>query len=361
MDTEIEPDISAPSETAEPSIDAAELGTPTEITSDGTPPAPTGPSGTPAPAASGNPAEIAAQRKQAASNGPAGAPKTPTTTPNTTGAPPAHIDPLKSLNDAKADFGRQKAEFDRRLAAQDAQLKTFQSEHQKREQEAAKANLKQWNRNHPNQPQAMRKIQNVAAYMRAMEAATPEQQADPKYMAGLAQRMQVTKEDGQLYDQYQADREEITAQFQADPDGFIQQRAEQVAGRLIQDAFAQFQQHATARADVEKDIGLLAKHRELSTKLLNDKVPYDHVIRTLKLEDELATLRAGSAQAKTATTVAGEQQRLAKSRASVTRDPVAAPQSAIYEMASKEATRLGIEPGTTKFNKLLVKFEQASK
>lgn len=322
-----------------------------------------------APIEGANPANKVTQAGQKPADPTAGALPNPKSKPNPTqiqqpqqGQQP--VDFRKQLLDEKARWGHERAQMRQQLEAFQQQAQQWESERKRQEAEANRLKLKSWNPQHPESSRTRERLARVDAFMAAMSAATPEQQADPAYRTALARKMSVTAEDAKLHDEWTQNRDHTVAEFSADPEGYITGVARQIAAPMIQQALQQFQTHMQAVQEVQRDLGDMAAIKPYAPMLaqaLQNGVPYEYALKMVAQQRELEQLKAGAGSAQRMQQSADERVRLQKQGASMTRDPRGAGMPDLYELAKKEADKDGISYDSPKFMKILSRLEASLK
>jgi hypothetical protein len=294
-------------------------------------------------------------------------PQLPTNKPNTAGKSPA-VDPRAEAG----RWGEEKQRLTSQMTEMQKQLAAFQEGEQRRKAEADKLALKPWHPQHPDSAAAKDRIGRVKAYMNALNAIPPEAQTDA-VKAKLARELRVSNEDAKLHDDFEAHRESVVNQLSSDPEGFLDQRVQQVVPRLIQDAFNQFFAHQRAEQDVSKmmaDPAKIAPHADLIRERLQSGSSLKDVMEIVELKNRLAALEgnAGAVAGKTEEVTrrekaAAERERLAKGAAGITRDPKTTGKPDFYAQALKESREhagdRSWQPGGSRFNKHLARLEEA--
>lgn len=210
--------------------------------------------------------------------------KQPVTPPPTTVQPPTWDDISKKLGikDPKdLDrivgmqnlYGRQANEVGQ-LRQQLTQLQQEQQAAQQRAQEEAqRLNLSPFHSRHPQHQQNTARVQAFSAFKAALQGLPPELQNDPAQRARLAQAMGVTADDEKLYQQREAYSQQITQEFQSDPDAFVEKRVE----RRLQEQFQQFEQYLEAKVNakglIQQHQPLIEQHADRMNWILDPQVP----------------------------------------------------------------------------------------
>lgn len=283
---------------------------------------------------------LAALRKQRETSAPTPEPGTAPTTPTQQAPTAEHIaDLTKKHENLQAVYGRQAQEL--------GDLRRFRQEHEQRQaqeaaiqqQKAAQADVKPWNRRHPEFNANAIKVERVKNFMAAREALPAD--VDQNVVQQLAKRMGVTSNDAKLHDDWQAAREQTVEQLQTDPEGWFEQRFEQRFNQEME----RREKYEAARWRVDQMLSdpktkpLLEQHADAV------KWAIDHPQRH-EVGLELARLAAENQELRNRMKGFGEQVATAqardtslKARATVKRDPATAVQTDVMA----EATRRGLE------------------
>jgi len=316
----------------------------------------------PEPTGSAEPTESSQGTPQDATGSP-----TPGTTDATSQAPAGQrppalpIDPLKELNDFKAQAGRERAEMQRQLQAFQQQQQQWQSEKQKQQHEAERLKLKRWDPKHPEHNKfhaTMAKKQALNQQLQALRKIVSPEQFDQAAQdlvgASLSQ-----DEQSELQEHQQMNQE-----FLLNPIVSAREVAREEAKNLIREAFSGFQQHNAATQDVQRDLGSIPPTAlPFMREALESGASYDVALKMANMAARLNELEGRSSQVQQTASIASEQARLSKSRASITRDPKPAPmsQNDIYRKAVGIAKSQGVNTAEPKFARILAEVEQQSK
>lgn len=190
-------------------------------------------------------------------------------------------------------YGRQANEVGQ-LRQQLAQLQQEQQAAQSRAQEEAqRLQLSPFHSRHPQHQQNTARVQAFGGFKAALQGLPPELQNDPAQRARLAQAMGVTPDDEKLYAQQEVYSRQIQQEFQSNPEGFVEQRAQ----RLVDDKFRQFEQYLEAKVAaqglVQQHQPLIEKHGERMNWILDPNVPArDKAIWAASMEAKHAELLA---------------------------------------------------------------------
>jgi hypothetical protein len=290
-------------------------------------------------------------------------PGTPMDTQAPAGTRPAALptDPLKELNDFKAQAGRERAEMQRQLQQFQTQQQQWQAEKQRQAQEAERLQLKRWDPKHPEHSKfssTMAKKQALTSQLQALRKMVPPDQYDAHAQELVNASLSPT-EQAELQDHHQMNQE-----FLVNPVASAREQAREVAREMIREAFAGFQQHTAATQDVQRDLGSIPPQAlPFMKEALESGASYDVALKMAGMAARLNELEGRSSQANQTASIASEQARLSKSRASITRDPRPAPmsQSDIYNKAKGVAQSQGINTSDSKFSRILAQIEEQSK
>lgn len=254
-----------------------------------------------------------------------------------TATEPDYKSEFEKYHRANSDLGRRIAERDKALQEMQAQLQQYTRQQEESRKAAELAKLKPYMGQHPDYQNNMARIQKAEAFTAALEAAPPELQNNPQYRAQLAQRMGVRNEDLTLRDEHRAYQQQVQQQIAADPDRFIAERAAQVAEQKFQELFQRKQMEFEVQREVQEQFNdpvvrqFAAEHNEEVQQAIRDGVPPQYAAHQIKLFDALQKAESRIQELESRLEgqskevgMAQEQQRLLKSRATVTREPAAA-------------------------------------
>lgn len=161
------------------------------------------------------------------------------------------VEDLKRFQNQTSLFGRQANELGQaRKQLQDL----YQQQHadkQRQEQEAAKQNLSPFHAKHPQYYQNRERIIRAQGYLAEVSG-----KSDPNEIRAAAARHGVTQQDVDMAYQAKAYSENVQAELQRDPEGFIESRAE----RAIQTALQKYDQYLNSRNEAQSFVN---KHQDL--------------------------------------------------------------------------------------------------
>lgn len=212
-----------------------------------------------------------------------------------------------------------------------------------RQHAAQVANLKPFQRQHPEYSKTMDRVSKVKGYMAALNAAPPEMRDDPGYRGRLAQQMRVTAEDAKLHDEFDEHRENAVQQLATDPESFIDTRVEQI----VQARLVQFEQAIQNRGHVQHVLDtnqeLITKHRDDIMRAMENPNRHEVALEMARLKEEVETLRSKVVQDSRHVETAKAQRQIAQGRASETgrRDPAS---TAIIRDPSEDLIKSGANP-----------------
>lgn len=249
---------------------------------------------------------------------------------------------------------------DRRHQGYQQHLSKLQAELQQMREAQEKAQLRPFQKSHPDHQKFRGLLERSKAIHRQLQATEkmPEEQrlaAQSAIMAG------VSPEEQQTLTEYRESLQNFQNDFFADPEATMAPLMERVVQQAMGKAFADMR----GKQQVEQDFS--APHLQPILQdpkyagYLNEKlargVPYEDAMEALKLRAAADLMYAKLNGANRQVTHAQEQQRLLRKRASgpVSSDPAETPVDP-YKLALKEAAKLGIQPGTAQFNKLIDRF-----
>jgi enoyl-CoA hydratase/carnithine racemase len=270
-------------------------------------------------------------------------------------------DPLKELNDFKAQSGRERADLQRQLQQFQTQQQQWNQAEAKRKQDADRLQLKRWDPKHPEHSKfgaTMAKKNALSQQLRSLkDTLTPEQ------FSAVAQRMTDDSlnpsEQSELQEHYQMNQE-----FLMNPVASAREQARAVAQEMIREAFHGFQQHSSASQDVQRDISSVPPQAlGFMKSALESGASYDLALQHAQMAARLQQLEGQQSQSQQTQSHVTEQARLNKSKASVTRDPKPAQmsQSDIYSKAKQIADSRGISTADSKFSRIVAEVEAQSK
>lgn len=279
--------------------------------------------------------------------------------PPNSGNPISSQDPAKALNDLKAQYGREKSQYQRELD----ELRSFQTQartqDRERQAQAEKLKLKRWDTSHPEHGSFRSVLAKRDALSQQIRSIDKRTDLQPEVKEALKQELTDTAlsrdEQTELQDHYR-----MSQDFMANPVGSAREVARSEAQQLITQAFEQFQSWNRANSEVGTDLKELPPEAaKIMSGLLSEGNGYDVSLRLAKAEAELATLRSGHGDAQRMNSHAQEQARLQKSNATINRDPrpsVVTPDR-IYAEAKKRALAEQIGTAHPKFPKIYSKVE----
>lgn len=214
---------------------------------------------------------------------------------------------------------------------------------QERQHAAQVANLKPFQRQHPEYAKTMDRVSKVKGYMAALNAAPPEMRDDAAYRSRLAQQMRVGPEDAKLHDEFEEHRESTVQQLATDPEGFIDTRVNQI----VQARLVQFEQAIQHRGEVQhlldSNKDLIGKRRDDILRVMENPNRREVAIENAMLKEEVEQLRMKLAQDSRHVETAKAQRQMAQGRASETgrRDPAS---TAVVRDPSEELVKSGANP-----------------
>jgi hypothetical protein len=269
-------------------------------------------------------------------------------------------DPVKALNDYKAQMGREQSTLKRELD----ELRSFQAQARAKEREqheqSEKLKLKRWDTQHPEHGNFRSVLAKRDALSQQIRNIDKRADLAPEVKEALKQELTDAslsrEEQSELSDHWKMSQEFLT-----NPVGAAREVARNEAQQLIAQAFQQFNQWNQANSQVGTDLtGLPDGAKPILAELLQSGQPYDVSLRLAKAEAELASLRGNQTGVQKQAAHVSEQARLAKSNATMTRDPkpVDVTPSAVYNEAKKRGLVDGIGPAHPKFPKLLLAVER---
>lgn len=282
-------------------------------------------------------------------------------------APPETVDPrINALNERYANLRRSVDGRVGKVTSQNRQLQEelarFRSEHAKREEQERVQKLDPWSKKHP-ENQAFQSLKTRAKTLREtlrnleFPEGTPEEtmKATKQSIINSLSQDEWTKLNG-----YEAKIRERSEQMLEDPEAFFEPIAERIAAKVLQQA----QQDFKVDHEVEADFNdpnlkpLLDEYANEFGTALKDGVPYHYAVHQMKLFDNMRKMEAKLAKMSKGTVHADAQRRLAKTGASITRDPKPAKTVDVYTMTKKWAAENDVEIGGTRFNQKLLDFEK---
>ncbi len=308
------------------------------------------------------------------SNGTPGTPPAPGGAPEHTGQPPANapaqpMDWQKRYTDLQSATDRRlnqaKLEM-QRTNAETAELRAFR---QQQMELAQRQNLRPWQKQHPeNQKFAglRERAKTIDAQLKNLPTTYPDgTPIPPEHLAQTRQAIMstISEPERQQLTQYRDEIQQFQHSFFEDPRGTLAPMLREVIAQEMRTA----QEQAHAEHQVAQDFEtpefkeFISTHGPEVRQALEEGVPYKYVMHMSNMFRELEQLRANVPTLTRKATMAEEQQRLAKGRASVTHDPAPAKNVDIYALAKAEAAKQGITPGSPLFNKIYDKLEAANR
>jgi hypothetical protein len=257
---------------------------------------------------------------------------TPTATPE---AKPAAEAPKAPTHDPMAELEalrRSNSDQGRRYKAMEAEMSELRKFREEQTKQAEQAKLKPYQAQHPMHQQSMQRI----ALAEAFEAAT--EGMDQQQRVQTAQRMGITNDDLKLKNEWKSHKEQVSQQMAADPDGFISQRAEQIAEQKFNDLFQRKIQEHQIRSQVHEHLNdpVVSQFRQQNpedfkqalqafdgnTEALANQVHMLHNLQKVQAEKEALAKRIEELEAQSG--MVTEQRRLLKGNATITREPAGA-------------------------------------
>lgn len=234
---------------------------------------------------------------------------------------------LESLRRSNSDYGRKFKSLENEL-----------SDHRKFREEQTKAaeqaKLQPYEARHPAYQQNMARIAKVESFEAAFSSLPPEQQT-AQIRNGMAHRMGVNNDDLQMSTNWKAHKEQVTQQMAADPDGFVSQRAEQIAQQTVERVLNQRMQEQQIRTQVHQhlsdpivknfaqehpeDFRAALQHFDNNTEAVANQVHMLHNLRKAEAERDALAKQLEEANAQRG--MVTEQQRLLKGKVTLTREP----------------------------------------
>lgn len=264
------------------------------------------------------------------------------------------LDPAKELEVLR----RSNSDFGRKLQTMNQELAEHREHRATAAKEAEALKLKPYMAGHPEHQATLSKVMKADAFDAALSIASTEQQNDPAYRAQLARKLGVSNADLQLRDEWKSHKENVSAQFAADPEGTIRKEAERVAQSTFNQMWERRVQEDKVRQDVNRDLAdpevrNFAKanpadfQRVLEATGHNTEWAAHHIKLFAAYNTQAARIeelesRIGDSDAKAG--MATEQQRLLKARTTVAREPVAKTVGDPLKAAKAWAIENGITP-----------------
>ncbi len=244
----------------------------------------------------------------------------------------------------------------------ETQLERFKRENAQREEQERAAKLEPWSKKHPENAK-FKSLKDRAKTIR-------ETLRNLNFPEGTTEEMKTATKQSILgnlkpeeWDQlggYEAKLRERSEELLEDPESFITPMVE----RLVQAGLQKAQQDFQVDHEVEQDFNdptlkpLLEQYPEEFSKALNDGVPYHYAVHQMKLFHKMSQLENDLAKYTKKSTHVEAQQRLAKTSASITRDPRPQKTNDVYGMARKWAKENDVEIGGVRFNQKLLDLEK---
>ncbi len=249
---------------------------------------------------------------------------------------PEGIQKLSNLSRAYGSVSRELGELRK-------EKQSWEGQQAERQQAAQLANIRPFQKQHPDYAKTMDSVSRVKAFKAALNAAPQELQDDASYRGRLAQQMRVSMDDAKAHDQFEEHREQTVQQLATDPESFIDSRVDQI----VQQRLAQFEQAIQHRGEVQhlldSNKDLIGKRRDDILQSMNNPHRRDEAIQKAMLMEEVEQLRLKLAEDSRHVTAAKAQRHIAQGRASepARRDPVS---SAIIHDPSADLVKNGANP-----------------
>ena len=249
---------------------------------------------------------------------------------------PEGIQKLSNLSRAYGSVSRELGELRK-------EKQSWEGQQAERQQAAQQANIRPFQKQHPDYAKTMSSVDRVKAFKSALAAAPQELQDDAGYRGRLAQQMRVNMDDAKVHDEFEAHREQTVQQLATDPESFIDSRVDQI----VQQRLAQFEQAIQHRGEVQhlldSNKDLIGRRRDDILQSMNNPHRRDEAIQKAMLMEEVEQLRIKLAEDSRHVTAAKAQRHIAQGRASepARRDPVS---SAIIQDPGSELVKNGASP-----------------
>lgn len=241
------------------------------------------------------------------------------------------VDWQKRHADTVSYAAKQANQFKGQLQSQAQELEKLRAFQQEQAQKAESLKLKPWNKGHP-ENDSFNRIRHRAEAINEQISRIPQGLTPEDYESRKANIMSALgPEEQRMYNDSVADARQFHQNFVSDPRGTLAP----LVAPMLTEAFQQFQafmqQQQTAvqvQREVKRDFEddklkpLIARHADWWAQKLQSGMPYEAAKEMLLMKGELESLQSRTGASDIAAAAAAEQDRLAKGRASTTRDPV---------------------------------------
>lgn len=255
-------------------------------------------------------------------------PATPTEPKPTEQPKPTAPDPMRELEALR----RSNSEQGRRFKEMESELTKLREFREEQAKLAEQAKLKPYQAQHPDYNQSMQRVALAAAFEAATEG------MDQAQRVATAQRMGITNDDLKLKNEWKAHQQKVTQEFTADPTAYIAKEADRVAEQKFEALFTRKMQEHQIRSEVHRhlhdpivkqfaqsnpdDFRQFLQQADGNTELVANQVHMLHNLRQAEAEKAELAKRIEELEARSG--MVTEQQRLLKSRATLTREPAGA-------------------------------------
>jgi len=203
-------------------------------------------------------------------------------------------DPLKELNDFKAQSGRERAELQRQLQQFQQQQQQWKQAEDQRKKEAERLQLKRWDPKHPEHNKfgaTMAKRQALNQQLTALKNLVPTEQFEAAAQAMVDNALS-PEEQAELREHQQMNQD-----FLMNPVASAREQARAVAQEMINEAFRGFQQHTSASQDVQRDLSSIPPQAlGFMKSALESGASYDLALQHAQMAARLAQLEGQSQQ-----------------------------------------------------------------
>lgn len=195
---------------------------------------------------------------------------------------------------------------------------------QRQQQQAQLEGLKPWNPRHPQAATAQRSIDRFSAFQAAANSVPEDMPNRNAVLTRMAEQMGVTADDGKLYRDWQEANRSFQADFTRDPEGYIANKAAQIAQTMVQQELARYDEYQRLGGMTNE---FIAQHRDvLASKAdtvawaMNHPARREVGVRMAALEAENERLRQQIQESSASVETARARDQITKQRAATPRD-----------------------------------------
>jgi hypothetical protein len=158
---------------------------------------------------------------------------------------------------------------------------------------------------------------------------------------------------------YESHQQDFQRRLAIDPRGALRDILQEEMGQFTQQRTLETEVRSKSESLVNDNWELIQpRHDDFMAKMQQGVDP-EVLIQNYKLEAEMESLRARVLEADRQSASVSEQARLAKGRATNTQDVQPAQAVDVWDLAVKEAAKIGIKPSDPQFNQVLTQVEQS--